>query len=82
YQFSSQSRQIKEFHNMFRWHQSSPDSPFTKKQIVSLPVRSGRISLSGDRLIETHRDSKKIITIRSSKEEKKVLQERFNITLR
>ncbi|NQX92101.1 MAG: arylamine N-acetyltransferase [Flavobacteriales bacterium] len=82
YEFTTTARQIDDFQDMFFWHQSSPDSPFTKKPIVSLPTETGRISLSSDKLIETHRDSKKITTIRNSREEKKVLSEYFNIVMR
>jgi N-hydroxyarylamine O-acetyltransferase len=35
------------------WQQTSPDSHFTKSLACSLPTGNGRITLSGDRLIET-----------------------------
>ena len=35
------------------WQQTSPDSHFTKSLACSLPIEHGRITLSGDRLIET-----------------------------
>jgi N-hydroxyarylamine O-acetyltransferase len=53
YTFTLQPRQLSEFAEMCRYHQTSPDSPFTRKRVCSLATPQGRITVSGDQLIET-----------------------------
>ncbi|OYU27909.1 MAG: acetyltransferase [Burkholderiales bacterium PBB2] len=54
YRFSLQARDLSDFEPMCRFHQSSPDSHFTRKRICSRATDDGgRISLSDLRLILT-----------------------------
>jgi N-hydroxyarylamine O-acetyltransferase len=53
YSFSLQPRQIGDFADMCRYHQTSPESSFTRSSICSRATPDGRITLSGTRLIVT-----------------------------
>jgi N-hydroxyarylamine O-acetyltransferase len=52
--FTLTPRSLQDFEPMCRFHQSSPDSPFTRKRVCTLAVEGGRTTLSNDRLILTH----------------------------
>ena len=56
YRFTLAPRELIEFDGMCRYHQSSPDSHFTRNRVCSLATPSGRRTLSGLRLIETGRN--------------------------
>jgi N-hydroxyarylamine O-acetyltransferase len=53
YQFSLQPRQLSDFEGMCRYHQTSPESQFTKKQLCTRATPAGRITISDRRLIIT-----------------------------
>jgi len=53
HEFSFQPRQLSEFAGMCRYHQTSPDSHFTRNRVCSLATSHGRVTLSGMRLIVT-----------------------------
>jgi N-hydroxyarylamine O-acetyltransferase len=53
YFFTLQHRQLPEFAEMCRYHQTSPQSTFTQKSVCSLATREGRITVAGSRLIQT-----------------------------
>jgi N-hydroxyarylamine O-acetyltransferase len=53
YDFSFQPRQLSEFAGMCHYHQTSPDSHFTRNRVCSLATPKGRVTLSGMRLILT-----------------------------
>jgi N-hydroxyarylamine O-acetyltransferase len=53
YLFKLKPRQLAEFAPMCRYHQTSPDSPFTRKRVCSRATPEGRITLSDGKLIET-----------------------------
>ena len=53
YLFTLKPRQLSEFAGMCRYHQSSPESPFTRKRVCSRATPEGRITLSNGKLIET-----------------------------
>ena len=38
---------------MCHYHQTSPESPFTRKRLCTLATPTGRITLSDDRLVVT-----------------------------
>lgn len=50
YIFSTIPRELSEFEEMCLYQQTSPESHFTQKPIISLPLHGGRISLAGDLL--------------------------------
>ena len=53
YSFTQQPRQLSEFAGMCHYHQTSPESHFTRHRICSLATPHGRITLSDLKLIET-----------------------------
>lgn len=53
YRFTLMPYRYEDFAAMCRYHQTSPESHFTQNRICSRATESGRITLSGMRLIET-----------------------------
>ena len=53
YAFTTQPRAFVDFEPMCHYHQTSPKSIFTRKQICTLATPEGRISLEDGRLIVT-----------------------------
>jgi len=50
YIFKTKARKYEEFKAMCDFHQTSPDSHFTLKKFVGIPIENGRITLIGDTL--------------------------------
>jgi len=71
YIFSEEERQIEDFNEMCNYHQTSCKSHFTQKRICSLPTNEGRITLKGNTLMITAKES---ITEKELKTEPEVLQ--------
>jgi N-hydroxyarylamine O-acetyltransferase len=72
-------RRLEDFRGRCEYHQTSPASHFTQKIICSLPTLTGRLTISGDRLIETsegHRDER---LIASEAELRLLLTNRFGV---
>lgn len=63
YRLDPLSYDLVDFVPMCWWQQTSPDSHFTKSLACSLPTADGRITLSGDRLIETTGDERTETTL-------------------
>jgi N-hydroxyarylamine O-acetyltransferase len=81
YSFTLQSRQISEFAEMCDYHQTSPESHFTRKRICSRPTPEGRITLSDRTLIET-RNGVRLERVLSGEDEWLAkLHELFGVTL-
>jgi N-hydroxyarylamine O-acetyltransferase len=80
YSFTLRSRQLPEFAAMCRYHQTSPDSPFTRKRVCSRATPDGRITLSNGKLIETRNGERHEHTL-SDEEWKAKLQELFGVVL-
>jgi N-hydroxyarylamine O-acetyltransferase len=53
YSFTLQPRSLIDFAPMCRYHQTSPESHFTRQRIATLATPEGRITLSDRKLIET-----------------------------
>ncbi|SFP46461.1 N-hydroxyarylamine O-acetyltransferase [Amycolatopsis arida] len=51
-------RELADFRPTCWYHATSPESHFTRRLTCSLPVPGGRVTLSGDRLIETTGDAR------------------------
>ena len=71
--FSLTPRALADFEEMCYFHQTSPDSPFTRKIVCSKPIPAGRFTLS-----ETHQ----IITRNGIKEETELTQNKLEQILR
>jgi N-hydroxyarylamine O-acetyltransferase len=82
YHFTLQPYTFPDYEEMCRFHQTSPDSHFTKNLICSRATDDGRITLSDMRFITTsgpHRDER----ILSSREEyDRLLHDEFGIVMR
>jgi N-hydroxyarylamine O-acetyltransferase len=80
YTFTLQPRQLSEFAGMCRYHQTSPDSPFTHKRVCSLATPEGRITVSGDKLIETRHGVREEREM-DENERREILLNRFGVAL-
>ncbi len=64
---------------MCRFHQTSPDSHFTRNKVCSLMTVEGRKTLTDDKFIETTATRKTEIKIDSENEFNGILEREFNI---
>jgi len=80
YQFTLVPRRMEEFLPMCRHHQTSPESPFTRRRLCTLATRDGRLTLSEGRLIETQ-GANRTTTPVTPEAEVAVLKERFGVTV-
>jgi N-hydroxyarylamine O-acetyltransferase len=53
YVFTTAARLLEDFTERNEWQQSSPESHFSQQRVISVPTPAGRVTLSGNRLIET-----------------------------
>ena len=81
YSFTLQPRQLPEFAAMCHYHQTSPESPFTRKQVCSLATPDGRITLSGMKLITTRDGKREEREMGSQAEWQQVLKNQFGVVL-
>lgn len=81
YVFTLQPRALHEFEDMCNFHQTSPSSHFTQNSICSLPLSSGRISLSGMKIISSHNGDRSERLLRTEEEYTFALKKFFNIEL-
>lgn len=58
YIFTTKKHALADFSSMNHYHQTSPESHFTRSLICSMPTETGRISLINNRLIITDSDHK------------------------
>jgi len=80
YVFTLEARQLSEFAAMCHYHQTSPDSPFTRKRVCSLATPEGRITVTGDKLIETRNGVREERAL-TEDERVAILHERFGVNL-
>jgi N-hydroxyarylamine O-acetyltransferase len=81
YAFSLQPRQFSEFAGMCHHHQTSPESHFTRQRICSLATPDGRVTLSDDKLTETHCGSRQETLLSGDQEWRSKLSELFGVVL-
>jgi N-hydroxyarylamine O-acetyltransferase len=84
YRFTLQPYTFPDYEGMCRFHQTSPDSHFTKGLICSRATQDGRITLSDMRFITTSgpqrlRDEQ---TLSTSDEYDRVLRDRFGVVMK
>ena len=53
YRLTPPSRVLADFEQGCRYHQGSPDSPFTRGTVCTIRTPDGRVTLAGTRLVET-----------------------------
>ena len=83
YRFTLQTYSFADYEEMCQFHQTSPDSHFTKGRICSRATADGRVSLSEMRLITTsgpeqRRDER---TLKDQDEYDRVLRDEFGIVM-
>ncbi|UGU16552.1 arylamine N-acetyltransferase [Sinomicrobium kalidii] len=81
YIFKNAQREYGEFAGMCHYHQTSPESPFTKNKLVSLPTESGRITLTDDKLKVSENGHTSETPIADKAEFKEKLRKVFGITV-
>ena len=81
YDFSLLPRQLSDFADRCRYHQTSPESQFIRNVICSLATPEGRITLADRRLIVTSNGSKEERELASEAEWRDSLRDRFGIVL-
>ncbi|HWN11432.1 MAG TPA: arylamine N-acetyltransferase [Pyrinomonadaceae bacterium] len=82
YRFTLQPHVYADYAEMCNYHQTSPDSHFTKAPLCSLATIDGRITLSGGRLITTTGSGEKHeVTVSGEAEFAKLLREHFGIEM-
>ncbi|MEZ5426762.1 MAG: arylamine N-acetyltransferase [Pyrinomonadaceae bacterium] len=80
YIFKNEERDLVEFAGMCEFHQTSPDSHFTRGRVCSLMTESGRKTLTDHRFIETDNGEKKETAVGSERTFEKMLWREFKIT--
>jgi N-hydroxyarylamine O-acetyltransferase len=81
YSFTLAPRRLEEFAAMCHYHQTSPESHFTRKSICSKATPNGRITLADGKLIVTRNGSKEERMLRSEQEWRQALQQYFGVVL-
>ena len=80
YRFTVETRALADFTGMCAYHQTSPESPFTRRSTCSIATEGGRVTLSGDRLILTRDGARKERPVAEA-EKAALLREHFGVTL-
>ena len=81
YIFTIVPRSLDEYAGMCTFHQTSPDSHFTQKRLISKPTKKGRITLIGDTLKIKKQSSTQEITIKNENDFAEVLFKYFGVKL-
>ena len=82
YRFTLRPHEYADYAEMCRYHQTSPESHFTKSRICSRATPEGRVTLSGMRFIETSRGgAREERTLTSPEEYAQALREHFGIVM-
>jgi N-hydroxyarylamine O-acetyltransferase len=82
YRFTLQPRTYAEYEEMCRYHQTSPESHFTKGRICSRATEDGRITLSEMRLITTQGQLRHERILMTQDEYDRVLRDQFGIVMK
>ena len=84
YCFTLQAYTFADYEEMCRFHQTSPDSHFTKGRVCSLATEDGRVTLSDMRLITTFgpEQRREEQTLTTQEEYDAILQDRFGIVMK
>jgi N-hydroxyarylamine O-acetyltransferase len=81
YSFTLQPHRREEFGPMCDYHQTSPESPFTRKRVCTKATPEGRVTLSERRLIVTTSTGRNETLLTSEEEWKTALQDHFGVVL-
>lgn len=81
FRFTLEPYRLSDFDEMCRYHQTSPDSPFTQRRTCSLATPGGRITVTGMRLILTDQGNKQERELATDEEWAAALRDHFGIEL-
>jgi N-hydroxyarylamine O-acetyltransferase len=81
YSFTIYPQKTSDFEEMCIFHQTSPDSPFTKGPFCTIATERGRVTLSENSLTITEGVTKRKIPVPSTKAYSRMLLEHFGIAL-
>jgi len=81
YRFTLQPYGFGDYEEMCRFHQTSPESHFTKNLICSRATEDGRITLSGMRLITTSGPQRHEQTLSTQDEYDRILRDHFGVVM-
>jgi N-hydroxyarylamine O-acetyltransferase len=81
YAFTLQPRELSDFAGMCHYHQTSPESHFTRQRICSLATPEGRITLSDEKLIETREGSRQEKLLSGDREWRSTRDDLFGVVL-
>jgi N-hydroxyarylamine O-acetyltransferase len=81
YRFTLQPYEYPDYADMCRFHQTSPESHFTRQTVCSLATREGRVTLSGMKLITTKGGERQERVLGSDGERAALLREMFGVVV-
>lgn len=81
FRFRTRRCALAEFEPMCAHHQTSAASHFTRNDVCSVATPTGRITISGDALIETHAGARVVTELRDPALRSRMLQARFGVVL-
>jgi len=81
YLFTLQPRRMEEFAGMCNFHQTSPESPFTRKRLCTRATSDGRITLADIKLITTRNGKREERVLASDEEWHATLKQYFGVVL-
>jgi N-hydroxyarylamine O-acetyltransferase len=81
YRFTRERHRLADYAGMCEYHQTSPESHFTKRRVCSLATPEGRITLGEDRLIVTSRGQRTEVPVADDAEYRALLRGRFGIEI-
>ena len=81
YRFSLRPYQYADYAEMCSYHQTSPESHFTRQRICSRLTQNGRISLSDMRFIITENGARSERLLKNEAEHAEVLRQQFGIVM-
>jgi N-hydroxyarylamine O-acetyltransferase len=81
YRFTLQPHELSDFTEMCEYQQTSPESHFTQHSVCTIATRSGRITLSDQRLITTIDGERQERLLTGQEEYRAALAEHFGIVL-
>jgi N-hydroxyarylamine O-acetyltransferase len=81
YSFTLVPRGLDDFAAMCHYHQTSPESPFTRKSVCTRATPEGRITLAERKLIFTRNGAREERLLGSEEEWQTALQEHFGVVL-
>jgi N-hydroxyarylamine O-acetyltransferase len=82
YRFTLQPRQMGEFADMCHFHQTSPESNFTRNSVCTRATPEGRITVTATKLVITRNGKKEERPLADREERDRILEEQFGIVLR